>query len=268
MARFETLTVGNLVGDDVINVGSPSQGLFVRMMIGKFAGSAATTSAVPFGTRQDIYGDGQLSTMEVHGSSASNLTSAYAAKVGRFRHVCNIGASGALAHETYGLMGQLVVKEATLQHLHAGLIGTFEGHTSGVVINGSYAYGAAGVMARVGGGGAIAATKPVCGMVSFWNGAALASGKSIGFGNAHVTTPWSYGFANAVGAVLADMKLQAEDANGLHACLFSGAATDDAGITSQVGADSLWADGSVYISVVDGAGKLFLKVNDVWTDQK
>ncbi|MFA5054022.1 MAG: hypothetical protein WC565_08175 [Parcubacteria group bacterium] len=240
--------------------------VIMGMRIGKFAGSAATTSAVAFGTSQNIYSDGQLSTMEVHGSSASNLTSAYAAKCGRFRHVCNIGSSGALAHETYGVMGQLVVKEATLQHLHAGVIGTFEGHTSGVVINGTYAYGAAAVMARVGGGAAITATKPVCGMVSFWNGAALASGTSIGFGNAHLTTAWTYGFANAAGSALADIKLQGEDANGLPCCIFSGVATDDTSIVAQVGADTLWADGSVYFAAVDGAGKIWQKRNDIWVD--
>ena len=58
------------------------------------------------------------------------------------------------------------------------------------------------------------------------------------------------------------------DAAGLPAILTAGAATDDAGIVTAIGADSLFADGSVYISVVDGGGKLFLKVADTWTDQK
>jgi hypothetical protein len=48
--------------------------------------------------------------------------------------------------------------------------------------------------------------------------------------------------------------------------IFFGAATDDAGIVAQVGADSTIADGSIYISFVDGAGKLFQKQNDVWVD--
>ena len=56
------------------------------------------------------------------------------------------------------------------------------------------------------------------------------------------------------------------DANGLPALLMSGTATDDAGITADVGADALYADGSLYVSIVDGAGKLFFKKNDVWTD--
>jgi len=146
--------------------------------VGKFAGSAATTSAVLFATAQDVYSDGQLSTVEVHGASNANLTSAYSAKCIRARHVVNCTTA---AHETYGDMGQLVVKGTTLTHLHAGVIGTFEGHTSGVVSNGAYTYSVAAVMARVGGGGAITATKQVCGVVAFWNGAALASGSSSAF---------------------------------------------------------------------------------------
>lgn len=46
--------------------------------------------------------------------------------------------------------------------------------------------------------------------------------------------------------------------------IFFGTATDDAGIVAQVGADALWADGSLYISAVQGAGLLFQKRNDVW----
>lgn len=48
--------------------------------------------------------------------------------------------------------------------------------------------------------------------------------------------------------------------------LFFGVATDDAGIVSQVGADNTIADGSLYISHLDGEGKLFQKQNDVWID--
>jgi hypothetical protein len=56
------------------------------------------------------------------------------------------------------------------------------------------------------------------------------------------------------------------DANGLPALLMSGAATIDADISTEIGADALYADGSIYISIVDGAGKVFYKKNDVWTD--
>lgn len=154
--------------------------VLMGMRIGKFAGSAATTSAVVFSTGQDVYADGQLSVMEVHGASSSNLTSAYSAKCIRARHVVS-GSSMTAAHETSGIMGQLVVKGTTLTHLHAGLIGTFEGHTSGVVVNSAYAHGACAVMARVGGGAAITATTDVSGVISFWNGDALASGASNAF---------------------------------------------------------------------------------------
>jgi hypothetical protein len=58
------------------------------------------------------------------------------------------------------------------------------------------------------------------------------------------------------------------DENGLPCILTAGAATDDAGIVAAIGVDTLWADGSIYVSVVDAAGKLFLKTNDVWIDQK
>lgn len=45
----------------------------------------------------------------------------------------------------------------------------------------------------------------------------------------------------------------------------SGAATDDAGIVTAVGADADIADGSIYMSCTDGAGALFVKINDTWT---
>lgn len=152
----------------------------VGMQVGFFASSAATTSAVPFDTAQDIYGDGQLSTVEIHGSSASNLTSGYSAKCLRARHIVNT-SSGTAAHETYGAMGQLVVKDTTLTHLHSGVIGTFEGHTSGVVSTPAYRYGTACVEGRLGGGGAITATTPIAGFSAIFNGAALASGSSVAY---------------------------------------------------------------------------------------
>ena len=174
---------------DGILIDGPS--VIMGMRIGKFAGSAATTSAVLFSTDQDVYTDGQLSTLEVHGASNADLTSAYAAKCGRFRHVVS-GTAMTAAHETYGLMGQVVVKGTTLTHLHSGLIGTFEGHTSGVVVNSAYTYGACGVMSRVGGGAAITATTDLSGFVAFWNGAALDSSTANALGICDSgTAPWT-----------------------------------------------------------------------------
>lgn len=161
---------------DGILIDGPS--VIMGMRIGKFAGSAVTTSAVLFSTTQNIYSDGQASTMEIHGGSDTNLGSGYSAKCLRARHVIQVTTC---AHETYGVMGQCVVKDSTLTHLHAGVIGTFEGHTSGVVANGAYTYSVAAVMARVGGGGSITATKDVCGFAAFLNGAAMASGSSSAY---------------------------------------------------------------------------------------
>jgi len=45
----------------------------------------------------------------------------------------------------------------------------------------------------------------------------------------------------------------------------SGAATNDGEIVTAVGADADIADGSLYISAVNGAGSLWIKKNDVWT---
>jgi len=46
----------------------------------------------------------------------------------------------------------------------------------------------------------------------------------------------------------------------------SGSAAADADIATAVGANADIADGSLYLSIVDGAGKLFCKQNDTWTD--
>ena len=45
----------------------------------------------------------------------------------------------------------------------------------------------------------------------------------------------------------------------------SGAAANDAEIVTAVGADADIADGSLYLQVIDGAGALYIKKNDVWT---
>lgn len=265
-------TFAGILIDKASGAASMPQGIFIDgtsviqgFRVGKFVGSAGTTTQVVFSTSQNVYSDGMLATCEIHGATTSNLTSAYNASCLRVRHVVS-GSSMTAAHETYGVLGQLVVKGTTLTHLHAGVMGTLEGHTSGVVLNSAYAIGHAAVMARVGGGGAITATKPAAGFLAFWNGAALASGSSAAFATAHVTTAWKYGLYHAVGSVSFDAKVQAEDAGSLPCIIASGSATNDAGIVTQVGADTLWADGSLYISVVDGAGKLYQKQNDVWVD--
>jgi hypothetical protein len=71
--------------------------------------------------------------------------------------------------------------------------------------------------------------------------------------------------AGGVSTLLGDIVLSSKDANGLPAIIASGAAVNDGAIVAQVGADALWADGSLYISVVAGAGTFWQKRNDVWT---
>lgn len=61
-----------------------------------------------------------------------------------------------------------------------------------------------------------------------------------------------------------DYLVVGKDANGLPCAIFCGSGTSDATIVTDVGADTLWADGSLYISCVDGAGTLWQKQNDVW----
>ncbi len=173
---------------DGILIDGPS--VVMGLRVGKFASSAATSSAVLFTTIQNIYSDGQASTVEIHGGSSTDLGSGYAAKCLRARHVVQCTTA---AHETYGVMGQLVVKDTTLTHLHAGVIGTFEGHTSGVVSTPAYRYGTACVQGRIGGGGAITATTPICGFSAIFNGASLASGSSVAYAVTNTAAgEWDY----------------------------------------------------------------------------
>jgi hypothetical protein len=72
--------------------------------------------------------------------------------------------------------------------------------------------------------------------------------------------------AEGVSTAKGDIVFGSKDANGLPTIFATGAATTDAGIVTQVGADALWADGSMYVSVVDGGGLIFQKRNDVWVD--
>lgn len=46
--------------------------------------------------------------------------------------------------------------------------------------------------------------------------------------------------------------------------LLVGAATSDGAIVTEIGSDVLYADGSLYISAIDGAGTLWQKRNDIW----
>ncbi len=131
--------------------------------VGNWVGSGALGAAIPFNIFKDAYGDGQLDIFSVFGESAANLTSAYSAKCGRFRHLIN-GIT--CAHETYGLIGQVVGRTVTFSHLHSGLMGTFE-CSSAVTVSAGDGVGCAGVIARVGGATlTVAATGILAGFLS------------------------------------------------------------------------------------------------------
>jgi len=139
--------LGSVVAGDGLASKVLSSDAYLTTRIGNWVASAALGSAVVFSTDLNHYSDGQLDIFSVYGESATNLTSAYSAKCGRYRHVVN-GIT--CAHETYGLVGQLVAKNVTFSHLHSGLLGTFECNTACTVSAGA-AVGCAAVMGRVGG---------------------------------------------------------------------------------------------------------------------
>jgi hypothetical protein len=120
------------------------------LRIGNWKASQDSGNAVLFASRMNVNSDGQLDVMAVFGESTTNLTVAYSAKAGRFRHLISAASDTVFSHETYGLIGQLVIKNGSLNHYHAGLMGTFETNT---LCHIQTSYGAAAVAARLGGAG-------------------------------------------------------------------------------------------------------------------
>jgi hypothetical protein len=139
--------------------------------IGNWKAAAASGNGVLFAAGMDSYTgtDGQFDVIAAFGESTSDLTNIVSAKVARFRHVINTGTTTTINHETYGVVGQLVAKQVTLGHLHAGVLGTLEGNTTAFVSNGAYTFSVAAVMGRIGGSSLITATKYVSGVSAFWN---------------------------------------------------------------------------------------------------
>lgn len=118
------------------------------LRIGNWKAAQAAGEAAVFAATMDLNVDGQLDIMAVFGESIADLTSAYSAKAGRFRHLITFDADTVVNHETYGLVGQLVAKNASLNHYHAGLMGTVEASTD---VDIQTSFGVAGVLARLGG---------------------------------------------------------------------------------------------------------------------
>jgi hypothetical protein len=195
MARKQWFSVGELLVEDSLLM-SRDTGPTPSLRFGNWVASGASGKALQFTIARNYYSDGQLDILSVFGESTTNLTSAYSAKCGRFRHIAT-GSSLTVAQETYGAVGQMCAKGVTLTHLHAGLMGTFEGTGAAVVLNSAYATGGhACVTARVGGHANITATTPLAGFLAFNNGsAAIASGTLSAFATsvASKTYPWGYG---------------------------------------------------------------------------
>jgi len=155
----------------------PKTGTF---RLGDWVAGGETTGGAPLTNDRDTYGDGQIDILQVHGVSTTSVGSDHSAKCGRFRHLVNM--SGTIETETYGLVGQLVVKTATIGHSHAGLMGILEVLTAATA-NTSYKFSVAGIIARLELGSAITtATTPICGFVAVSNNSALVSGDLVAYG--------------------------------------------------------------------------------------
>jgi len=181
------------------------------LRIGQWAASGASTNAVALTATLDVDTRGQVDVFSVFGASTTNLTSAYSAKCGRFRHIAT-GSSLTVAQETYGLIGQMCAKGVTLTHLHGGLMGTFEGTGAAVVCASSYSVAHAGVIARIGGHANITATTPLAGFLAFNNaGADLAGAASISAAFAasalSATYPWKVGLYLPRGSVTQGIRI-------------------------------------------------------------
>ena len=128
----------------------PNSAVEIGMRIGDWVGSQASGSAILYSTDMNVDADGQLDVVGVFSESTTNLTSAYSAKAGRFRHLISAASDTVFSHETYGLVGQLVVKNGSLNHYHSGIMGTFETSTDCDI---QTSYGVGAVTARPGGSG-------------------------------------------------------------------------------------------------------------------
>jgi len=77
---------------------------------------------------------------------------------------------------------------------------------------------------------------------------------------------WTYGIDMSGATVgVAEIVLKTTTA-GEKTIIASGSASDDAAIVTDVGADSTIADGSLYLEIADGAGSLWIKKADTWTE--
>ena len=110
-----------------------------QLYAGDYAASYATGSALAF--TSTITGIAKF-----YGESTSDLTSAVNARTIVGRHLV-VTASGTVNHETYGIIGQVCVKNTSLGHYHGGVMGTYESNTAATILT---SYGVGGLVGRVG----------------------------------------------------------------------------------------------------------------------
>jgi hypothetical protein len=160
-----------------LNIGRGVTSAAIR--VGAWKASQASGNAVVLATTMcDSADTSQLDVVSVFGESVADITSAYSAKVIRGRHLIYAAADTDFFQETYGVVGQLVVKNGSLNHYHSGIMGTFETSTLCHVVSG-YSVGA--ISARLGGsgttiasGGLLAGVSAIQHMSAFTNGGTVA----------------------------------------------------------------------------------------------
>ncbi len=254
----------------------PVNSVETGIRIGNWVGSGAAGSAIPFATAQNVYADGQLDLVAVFGESTSNLTASYSAKCGRFRHIAT-GSSLTVAHETYGVVGQMCALGATLTHVHGGVLGTFEGSGASVVCNSSYTLGGHGaVVARVGGHTNITATTPLAGFLAFNNGTAnLTSGTLSAFAVSvrDTTYPWTYALYVPAGTVSAGISIGTSAApvstgtSGTNWVYINAENTEHAtgGVTRALFARNYYHYGSAQSTTMGISGVAGIEATGVWS---
>ena len=241
----------SLNGDVTIAAG---KGLILTkdtLRVGGFNTGGASTDAVILEAALDLWTDGQLDVVSAFGASIAALSANYSSKVGRFRHLV-VTSSATILQETYGLVGQLVVKSSTLTHLHAGLMGTLECQTAltAPASSGSphAARGAAAVIGRTGGSTfTVAATGKLYGFLALGTASTvtITSGgiyAAYGVDIASTGQAWGIGLSIEPTSCVKCIKVGSE------AFTASGSGLPLDGVTLHSGAEFYFDDGGVKLA--------------------
>jgi len=163
-----------------INIAKTTAKTAIR--IGEWAASQAAGSAVVFATNMAGVDTSQLNIIAAFGESVADLTSAYSSSVLRGRHLVSAASDTVFTHEVYGVMGQVVCKNASFNHYASGVMGTFE--ASNTLTHVMSGYVAAAVTGRLGGA-----------VLTCESGGLVAGVAAINNSSAHTATGVIAGFA-------------------------------------------------------------------------